>query len=245
MNCALFIRSYWKDLEWLALCLRAIERHCYGFSEVVVVVPESTRAWLVRRPLPGGARLLYCPLYGDDYLGQQVTKLHADSYTQADLIVHVDADCIFTRATGPRDLAPGYLPVVVTRPVTELGRHYPWQRPTQEFLGFEVDLDFMQQPPFAYPRWLYPLVRQHCQQLHGQSIEEHVLSRPPRGFSEFNVLGAYAHRHHGKHFAFCAADSPHRPAPRCDWYWSWGGITPAIRGRIEAALATPTSAPTV
>jgi hypothetical protein len=243
MNCAFFIRSYWKDLEWLELCLRSIERHCYGFSEVVVVVPESSRAWLMRRPLPSWARLLHCPVYADDYLGQQVTKLHADLYTQADLIVHVDADCIFTRATQPRDLAPDNRPVAVTRPIAELGRHYPWRLPTEEFLGFTVDLDFMQQSPFTYPRWLYPILRHHCQQLHGRSIEEHVLSRPPRGFSEFNALGAYAHRHHREHFDFRPADDPRVFLPHCDWYWSWGGITPEIRERIEAAIEVSTPEP--
>jgi hypothetical protein len=243
MSCALFIRSYWKDLEWLELCLRSIERHCHGFSEVVVVVPESSQAWLVRHPLPGTFRLLYCPVYVDDYLGQQVTKLHADLYTQADLIFHVDADCIFMRATKPRDLAPDSRPVVVTQPIAELGRHYPWRLPTEEFLGFKVELDFMQQPPFVYPRWLYPIVRHHCRQLHGRSIEEHVLSRPPRGFSEFNVLGAYAHRYHGENFDFRRADGPHVPPPHCDWYWSWGGITTEIRARIEEAIEARTPGP--
>lgn len=237
MDTALFIRSYWKDLEWLQLCLRSIERHCDGFAEVVIVVPESSRAWLARTLLPQGVRLVYGPSYADDYLGQQVTKLQADLYVEADHIVHADADCIFTRATRPHDLAPGGRPRVVTRPIIELGRHYPWRKPTEEFLGFAVELDFMQQPPFVYPRWLYSLLRKHCVERHGMTIERYVTSRPPRGFSEFNVLGAYAHRHHPECFDFLPAGSVAALPPHCDWYWSWGGITPEIRERIEAGTA--------
>lgn len=236
MNTSILIRCYWKDLDWLQLCLRAIECHCHGFSEVVVVVPESSRAWVLRNPLPSCARLIYGPVFSDDYLGQQVTKLQSDLFVEADLIMHVDADCIFTRATQPQDLAPGGRPLVLTRPIAELGRHYPWRHPTEEFLGFAVNLDFMQRPPFVYPRWLYPLLRQHCLATHGLPIERYVMSRPLRGFSEFNALGAYAFRHHAEAFDFRCIGSD-VPPPHCDWYWSWGGLTPEILQRIEAGLA--------
>lgn len=240
MDTALFIRSYWKDLDWLDLCLRSIDHHCKGFAEIVVVVPESSRQWLTRSRVSRGVRLVYGPDYRDDYLGQQVTKLYADQFIEADLIVHVDADCVFTRTTQPQDLAPGGRPQILTRPIVELGRHYPWRRPTEDFLGFAVDLDFMQQPPFVYPRWLYPLLRRHCLATHGLSIEHYVISRPPRGFSEFNVLGAYAFRNHAEAFDFPRVGSDDAPPPRCDWYWSWGGLTLDIRERIEAGLVSAT-----
>ncbi|WKB55805.1 hypothetical protein [Eleftheria terrae] len=237
MDSALFIRSYWKDLDWLQLCLRSIACHCRGFSETVVALPRSSLAWLPRCPLPHHVRLVVVPDQRDDYLGQQATKLQADLHVQADLIVHVDADCIFTRCTRPQDLAPGGRPTVLTRPVAELGRHYPWQAATAAFLGTPPVLDFMQQPPFVYPRWLYPLLREHCLRVHGMPIERYVNSQPPRGFSEFNALGGYAHRHHAAHFDFRSAGAAGAPAPHCDWHWSWGGLAPALRRQIEAALS--------
>ena len=236
MDMALFIRTYWKDLDWLQLCLRSIERHCRGFAEVVIALPESSRPWVELSTLPRGVRRAYVAVYPDDYLGQQVTKLQADLHTEAGFIAHVDADCIFTRTTQPEDLAPARRPRLLTRPISELGRHYPWQHPTEAFLGFAVDLDFMQQPPFVYPRWLYPLLRRHCLEMHGVPIERYVTNRPPRGFSEFNALGAYASRHHGEHFDFPAIGTPGAPPSHCDWYWSWGGLTPEIRRHIESGL---------
>lgn len=237
MTSALFIRSYWKDLDWLALCLQAIERRCRGFSELVVAVPESSRAWVQRRRWHGVVRFVYGPTYADDYLGQQVTKLHADRIVDADLIVHVDADCIFKRPTRPQQLAPGGRPRLATRPITELGRHYPWRAPTEAFLGFPVELDFMQQPPFVYPRWIYPELRRHCERRHGVPLEQYVVSRPTRGFSEFNALGAYAWQYHRDDFEFLPAGTPDAPPEHCDWHWSWGGITDPVRQQIEFALA--------
>jgi hypothetical protein len=237
MKTAILIRSYWKDLDWLHLCLRSIEQYCRGFEEVVVAMPESSRDWVDRSPWIHGVRTFFCPKYRDDYLGQQVTKLRADLIVDAELIAHVDADCIFTRLTQPHDLAPEGRPRVATRPIADLCRHYPWRRPTEEFLGFPVELDFMQRPPFVYPRWLYPLLRRHCLEKHGMPIERYVTSRPTRGFSEFNTLGAYAHRHHAANFEFPRASMAGAPLPHCDWYWSWGGLTPEIRQRIEASLA--------
>jgi hypothetical protein len=238
---AIFIRSYWKDLPWLQFCLRSIELYCVGFSEVVVVLPRASRAWLDRNPLPSTVRVKYCPTYADDYLGQQVTKLFADTYVNAEFIVHVDADCIFTRPTRPIDLHPDGRPIVVTKRIAELGRTYPWRTPTEAFLGCEIILDFMQRPPFAYPRWLYPMIREHCLQRHGMPLDRYILSRPPRGFSEFNALGAYAWLHHRSRFDFREAGSPEAPVPYCDWHWSWGGLTPGIRAAIAERLAAPTS----
>src|SRR5947209_4154135 len=103
-TCDLFIRSYWKDLEWLRFCLASIQRYCHGFRSVIVVVPRSTAPWLRRVSLPPHVRVEFCRDYPDDYLGQQVTKLLADNFSDADYICHVDSDCVFFRPTSPEDL---------------------------------------------------------------------------------------------------------------------------------------------
>ncbi|MBG0794476.1 hypothetical protein IYY11_14055 [Methylocystis sp. H62] len=232
---AIFIRTYWKDLEWLRYCLQAIRLHCRGFSETVVVVPKSTLPWLRHARLPEmEIRVVACPDYKDDYLGQQLTKLFADAYTDADYIAHVDADCIFSRKITPEDLHPQGRPFLIAKPVSELGRHYPWRTPVEDFLGFAALHDYMQQPPFVFPRGLYKAVRDHGLERHGTPLDAYVLSRPLRGFSEFNVLGAYAWRFHREEFSFHVAGTAAAPRPCCDWHWSWGGLTPEIRCAIRA-----------
>ncbi|MGH8193625.1 MAG: DUF6492 family protein, partial [Woeseiaceae bacterium] len=221
MICDILIRSYWRDFAWLEYCLRSIEQHCSGFRVVILAIPERSVPWLNRwPPLPSGMRLEICPNYPDDYLGQQVTKLHADEVTDADLICHVDSDCIFVRPTSPHDLAPGGLPLVYMRPVGELPRHWPWTRPTADFLGWQPAYDFMQHPPFVFPRWLYAELRDWSRRKKAVELADWVLSRPPRGFSECNALAAYAHAFRRDAFTWISADDGSEERRVCRWYWS-------------------------
>jgi len=221
----------------LEYALASVARWCRGFLEVVVVTPRSS-AGRVRRALPSWTRLVVCPDYRDDYLGQQVSKLHADEYTDADLVCHLDSDMLFTRPTTPADLLDDGRVRVVRRPVADLGRHRPWLVPTEAFLGWPVAYDFMQEPPFTFPRWLYGEVRAHALAAHGVHLDTYVTSRPPRGFSEFNVLAGYAYALHRMAFSWRDADDADRPA-LCRWYWSRGGLDGALRRELDAIARGP------
>jgi hypothetical protein len=236
INCDLFIRGYWKDLGWLALCLASVRRYCHGFRDTVVVLPRSSDPWLRRRGLPRVGRIEWCRDYRDDYLGQQATKLMADSFTDADFICHVDCDCIFIRPTSPENFIVGERPRVFKRPIELLGRERPWQAPTEKFLGWQVRDDFMYYPPFTFPRWLYALLREHTLTEHGMDLETYILAQPPRGFSEFNALGAFAWERCRDRFLWVEATVvPPRDA-HCRWYWSWGGLDAKTRAEIEGFL---------
>jgi hypothetical protein len=235
--CDLFIRSYWKDLDWLQFCLASVERYCRGFREVIVVVPQSTEPWLRRRLLQSTTRIEFCHDYRDDYLGQQVTKLFADTFTDADYICHVDSDCVFSRPTTPLDLVEKGRPRVLIEPCALLGRHRPWQQPTEKFIGYPVFDDFMRQPPFTFPRRLYKEVRQYAVARHGVDIEAYVTGQPPRSFSEFNVLGAFAWQYCHGDFLWIDISVSEPTEPHCRWYWSWGGLDKAVRREIKAILA--------
>ncbi|MFF8836968.1 hypothetical protein [Streptomyces sp. NPDC015130] len=221
--------------------LAAVEKWCHGFADVVVVTPR-TGAAAVRRAVRGDVRLTVCPDYRDDYLGQQVTKLYADEFTDADLICHLDSDVVFDRPVSPADLLAAGRPWIVRKAVTLLGRHRPWLAPTEEFLGRPVAHDFMQQPPFTYPRGLYAEVRALCRERHGTPLARYVAGRPPRGFSEFNVLGAHAHAAHRTAFTWYDADTAEVPR-LCRWYWSRGGIDAPLRRELDAIVHVPGGPP--
>jgi len=240
-TCDLFIRSYWKDLEWLRFCLDSIHRYCHGFRSVIVVLPRSTAPWLRKAPLPPQVRVEFCRDYQDDYLGQQVTKLLADVFSDADYICHVDSDCVFFRPTSPVDFIVDGKPRVLMQSYELVGRHCPWQQPTEQFLGCRVLDNFMRQQPFTFPRWLYAAMRGHALAMHGTDIESYVTGRPLRGFSEFNALGAFAWQYHHEDFVWVDTAVALPVAPHCRWYWSWGGIDPATREEIQDILhvATP------
>lgn len=242
LSCDLFIRSYWKDLAWLEFSLASIAKYCRGFRTVIVVFPRSSEPWLRKRILPGNPRIEFCRDYRDDYLGQQATKLLADSFTNADYICHVDSDCVFCRPTSPVDLIAGGKARVLKLPCKLLGPHWPWQKPTEKVLGWTVLDDFMQQPPFLFPRWIYPEVRAHVVTRHGVDIETYIAAQPPRGFSEYNVIGAFAWERHRERFEWLDVSVSPPGEPHCRWYWSWGGIDDEIRSEIQAILAAPDDA---
>ena len=236
MTCDILVRSYYKDLGWLGHCLRSIERWCTGFRRVIVVVPESTRPRLVTHDLAYD-ELIVCADQRDDYLGQQVTKLSADTLTDADVICHIDSDCVFRRPTTPDDLHDGGRLRQHLMPYEELPANIPWKRITEEFLGRPVEFEFMRRQPQAFPRWIYPELRAHARARHGRELADYVLAQPHRGFSEFNALGAYAYYFHHDEFAWVDLTGPGVPDPLCACFWSWGGIGPAVESEIEALLA--------
>lgn len=199
------------------------------------MVTPRTGSPAVRRAAGGDVRVEVCPDYRDDYLGQQVTKLYADDLTDCALICHVDSDVIFTRPVTPASLLTDGRPWIVRRPVTALGRHRPWLASTEAFLGRPVAFDFMQQPPFTYPRWLYAELRALSLECHGVPLDRYVVGCPPRGFSEFNVLGAHAHFAHPADFFWYDTDGG--AVPRlCRWYWSRGGLDAGLRQELDAIV---------
>jgi hypothetical protein len=234
-SCDIFIRSYYRDLDWLLYCLRSIELFCSGFRNVVVVVPGSSAGRLRRLGIPE-VTVHICKDYDPDYLGQQITKLHADLYTDADYICHVDSDWIFTRPCHPSDLfIEGKLTIGMTS-YADLPQAIPWKKATERFLGWEVSYDFMRRQPYSFPRWLYAALREHAEHRHARDIESYILSQPPLGFSEFNAMGAFAFFRHHEAFVWLDAMDATLPSPLCICYWSWGGLTPAIRLEMDNLL---------
>jgi hypothetical protein len=235
MTCDILIRSYYKDFGWLAYCLRSVRLFCTGFRRTLVVVPESSARRLPQGLLSEEA-LLVCRDYRDDYLGQQATKLLADSLTDADFIFHIDSDCVFHRSTAPQDLIVDGRPDLAFTPHEQFPRPAPWKAATEKFLRLPVRHDFMRRQPLVYPRWLYAAVRRHATQVHGLDLERYVLAQPPGGFSEFNALGAYAYQHHRGAFRWIemAKDAPNEPF--CRWFWSWGGLSAVMREELEHLL---------
>src|SRR5437016_2118310 len=94
----IFIRTYFRDFRWLDLSLRSIGKFVQGFRRIVIVMPASSFERLRNCAISPSSRatVLCCSEYSDDYLGQQVSKLQADEFTDASLIAHVDSDSIFT-----------------------------------------------------------------------------------------------------------------------------------------------------
>jgi Family of unknown function (DUF6492) len=235
------IRSYYRDFGWLRQSLASVRRWGTGFRRTVLVLPQSSldRWRLLAAELPGlpDVELVGCPDYPDDYLGQQITKLYADELTDADYLWHIDADCIVRRPVTPGDLLSQGRPIQLMEPYAALSRHLPWRELTEDFLGLATPYEFMRQPPYVFPRWLYPELRTFCLARHGRSLADYVRTRSPRGFAEFNALSGYAWHFHREAFSWQDLSVEPLTDPVCRVFWSRGGLDPASQAEIALLLA--------
>src|SRR4051794_15738935 len=90
----IYVRTYFRDLRWLHMSLLSVARFAEGYRRIIVVMPRSSAERLRSEQIPDPVRttVVYCDDYADDYIGQQVSKLHADLDTDAAMITHLDSD---------------------------------------------------------------------------------------------------------------------------------------------------------
>ena len=213
----LFIRSYKKDFEWLSYCLKSCAKSAKGFRQVHIVVPHGDQHELNHLTLE---KVHICPRYAEDYLGQQVTKLNADLYSDADFICHIDSDTVWLHDVSPKDFIHKGKAIVYYEPYDKIGE-CPWQAIVEEAIGWKPEFEFMRRPPHTFPRWLYKDMRDHLQATHKVPFDTFVATRPDRRFSEYNTLGAYAWKHHRDKFEW---RDPRQDKDTVRQFWSWGGI---------------------
>jgi FkbM family methyltransferase len=248
--CDIFIRTYPGDYPWLRYALTAINKFASGFRKVWVISPsgDSVTAIFDKRKVEWRQ---INPETEDGYLDQQITKLYADVITnyETEFILHIDSDVILTRPITPESFltinAPdnGDLQRQVVWPHTPYSAiQTPWQPITEKFMGHPVENEFMRRFPIMVPRWLYPRMREFCFKRHGMPLCDYIRMQPPRAFSEFNALGAYAFTHHHDRIAWLNTLENAIPEPFAKQFHSWGGITEPIRKEIEQIVSKPVPA---
>ncbi len=234
----LLIRTYFRDFRWLTLSLLSIVKFVEGYRCVVVVMPASSLERLRGDEIPATARAIVtrCEDYANDYLGQQISKLNADCFTDAPLIAHIDSDSVFR--------APCSLPALLTkqgRPVIRVlwrSRRQAsdgWRRCISDFYGEPLPFDVLVPPPYIYSRELYGDLRRHCQSRHGTGLDEWCLSRQIDFVSEFGLLAAHAWFHHREDYCWITTDD--EVGWPCHAYWSRSPAAAKQRGEIAHHLA--------
>jgi hypothetical protein len=233
----ILIRTYFRDFRWLMLSLLSIANFVDGFRRIVIVMPASSFERLRGHEIPRltQATVLCCPDYADDYLGQQVTKLNADEFSDASLIAHIDSDSVFRVSCS--------LPMLLVkdgRPVIRVlwrSRRPPsdgWRRCVADFHGEALPFDVLAPPPYVFSRDLYARLRRQCMMRHGVGLEEWCLSRRADRLSEFGLLVGEAWLHQRDDYCWTAADD--ETGWPCQWYWSRSPAAAKQRAAIAYQL---------
>lgn len=219
----ILIRSYFRDASLLARCLASIWDHVVDARAVHVVVPRSTfrrvdLTWLRSHPR---VQLHSCDDFDDDYVGQQITKLHADLYTDAEVVLLVDSDQQFVSrcflgATLFDD--NGRLRYVIGR----LGSRLPedgWRRCPVCFFRSEFDADLAGPPPIAVPRQVFSGLRHVAQTLHGVSLHDYAIALRGDQLCESALFAGWLMQNASDAVAF-EHDTGDALLPSCRTHWS-------------------------
>lgn len=216
MSTSIFIKTFSGDAPYHGYCLESIERYCSGFHGTVVVEGEHPRG----------------------YLHQQVIKLHADTYTDADYILVTDSDTLFTEPVTPDSFMVDGKPIWLYTPWTDAMLNHPgtkaWYDVMTQFAGKQPPSEFMRRQPFMFPRHVLASLREFCIKTHGVGIEEYIMSRGR--FSEWNVLGHHCWRHHRDDFHWINTAVDPLPPLRVHQFWSHDPIEKNLHA-IQQILA--------
>jgi len=251
VTCSILIKSFQKDFGWLSYCLKSIHKFAKGFSEVVVIIPDDcdlplTAERLVKLKEPGPSAQSPSN-HGSGYAFQQVVKMNADKYTTSDFVLHIDSDTIFTRPVhafdsfeGPSPFITNDKPLWLMTPFVDIlptdNNLHAHVESMRRFSGIDPEWEYMRRMGQMIPRWAYGCFREFCLSKHGQTFEKYAMSQGFRGISEFNLMGHFLHREfpnfiqfHDTRFGI--------PDSVVLQSWSWNGITPEIRDKMEKILA--------
>lgn len=220
MTVDIYLRSYPGDYNWLPYLFVSIRKYVTGFRRLVITHPED-----VPGPVPTNAfPITVIPVpreHRNDYIGQQLSKLQAHKHTDANYILYVDSDVVFSRPCNALDMAWSSYSVLGA-PWETVGDAQCWRESTERLLGFATTHETMRRLPVVYERELVESCWDHLADRNGNSL--FTVDR----MSEFNLLGNYA-----AHVAqWTLEDVTHPdswlPPPVARQFWSWGKLESAI-----------------
>ena len=219
----IFCVTYAPDNPWLEYMLRSVVKYARGFRQVVLVFPEHDEIAVeqVVAPFRRHLQVKMCPTPEPDrgHLRQNAHKTSADTFSDADFFLHMDADCLFTGPVTPLSFTTDGKPDIYWRFYRDIQSGVemangtvggvPWQGVTQNAIRIPTEVETMRHWNHLYPRYLYEATRAQVERVHGVPFLEYVLNAPRigaafHGYSEFNALGSIAWYLYPRSFNFIA-----------------------------------------
>lgn len=245
MNAEIVMVSHRPDLPWLKYSLQLILKYWSPTPKVIVRLDEDCRGVVEQWSLP--VEFYYVKPWPDGYTFQMYTKMTADDFTQAELIILWDSDVMLM---GPANLGWMYWddrPIIEYQEWGEAATNSEkiWRGPTSVMMGLDLNREYMCGVPFIYWRETFSKCRNQIARTHRRSFYDCIYSAVPFSAStfmthpmklaDFEALGLTAATFEPDRYIF----RHNRDRPK-DWpfklYWSHGGLTPEIQAELDAAL---------
>lgn len=242
MSTSIFVRSYRSDRFWLEYCLRSIAKFASGFEEVIVALPIGDEPHFENYDFRGAKCVWVQDAECHPYVAQQVCKVEADLYCRGTAILYLDSDCFVTAEMRPEMFFSNDKPIQLIRHWESLvdANAQQWKEITESIIGYTPMFESMACHPMIYDRRTLHRLREHIEHTHKKSLREFVKGIQGSRMSEFNALGAIAHRFHPFLYDFRIADPATDGYPRSvtqQWSYKEGGVE-SHRDEYERILAS-------
>ena len=222
MNIDIFIRTYKRDFQLLKCTLYSILKYVTSFRSIIITVRNKEFIELLNTIKneqffinnKDKFKIISVPNFNDnmDYFGQQITKLHADIYTDADYIMFVDSDCVFyDNFDIQKDMFDEEQKVILLIEKWEnLPKMYDVWKTFLQVCDFKTEFEFMRRIPLIYPSKIFKNLRDYMSTKYKIKFTDACLQiynstniyLPHKYFSEFNLLGAYSYIYEPNYFNF-------------------------------------------
>jgi hypothetical protein len=233
MTTDIFIRTYHKDIEWLNYALASIHKHVRGWRNIVITIPHGQSHLLSHLT---AEQVIEVEDLEDGYIGQQLTKMEAWKYTDADCVLFWDSDVL---AKEPIDIHAEYFkdgkPILYKTKYSSLPG-CPWQAITEKALGVSLGWEYMRRMPIIHRRAALRDTVEFIEDAQGVSLRTYLDAQPHKAFSEFNAIGAIVDLLHMGEYTIIDTESIDMPHNKVEQFWSWGQIGPKELDRIKRAL---------
>lgn len=212
----IFFRTYKRDFELIKYSIYSIFKYVTSFRNVIITVRTKEYYDFLNTIkhesfyLDNVDKIKIFPVYNFqdniDYFGQQVSKLNADMFTDAEYILFVDSDCIFYDNFDIKSMFDTDNKIILLIETFEnLPDGYSVWKKCLELCEFTTEYEFMRRLPLLYPSNLLKNLKNYIVQKYNTSFENaclQIYNLSEKYFSEFNLLGAYGYLHDPQYFNF-------------------------------------------
>jgi hypothetical protein len=161
----------------------------------VLLIPERDKELFDTREVPPRTLIHYVDDIGNGYLRQQVYKLQAYKYCNADYILFSDSDCLFDHPINVQECVMNGKPEILHTDWSLVGDAICWKAPTEAILESEAPFEGMRRNQIVY---------------HKSTLENMAKWKPnlellvmaSASFSEFNLISNYAYKFEKENYTF-------------------------------------------
>lgn len=209
-----FYKTYHQDKKWLEYSLRSLTKFVTGYNNIIILIPIRDKRYFESIVLPERATIQYVKEYGNGYLFQQVCKIQAHKYTDAEYILFADSDLIFDHPINLQDFIADGNPEILYTSYDKVGDAICWKEPTESFIKEPQEFEWMRRNALIYHRSTLEAIEKYEPNL------EYIIMTSQR-FSEYNAIGAYAWKYEREKYKFVNTDIWEYTRPKAVQYHSY------------------------